>query len=138
MCTAGRPDEDRHGIRIYQSDISDAYLQRAPVRRGHTTVVWRGRHVAEPTELAPEEVAAYWRDVLRVGAALERHYRPAKMNYLALGNTVPHLHTHIVPRPWDDPEAAGPFTFVLDAPRLPDADLRADAAALSEALKRAT
>jgi diadenosine tetraphosphate (Ap4A) HIT family hydrolase len=98
-CAAGRPDEDEYGVRIYIGIVSDAYLQRAPIRRGHTTVVWRGRHVAEPTELSADEAAAYWRDVLRVGAGLDEQYRPAKMNYLTLGNTMPHLHTHIVPRP---------------------------------------
>jgi hypothetical protein len=28
-------------------------------------VVWRGRHVAEPTELSDEEAVGYWREVLR-------------------------------------------------------------------------
>ncbi len=91
--------------------------------------------MAEPTELSPDEAAAYWRDVLLVGAALQHHYGPAKMNYLTLGNTMPHLHTHIVPRPWDDWEAAGPFSFRLDFLHLPEADLLADATALRVALK---
>jgi diadenosine tetraphosphate (Ap4A) HIT family hydrolase len=52
------------------------------------------------------------------------------LNYLTLGNTMPHLHTHIVPRPWDDEEAAGPFSFRFNFPDLPEADLLGDAAAL--------
>ena len=97
-------------------------------------MLWRGRHVAEPTELQPDEAAAYWRDVLRVGRVLEDFYRPAKMNYLVLGNTLPHLHTQIVPRHWDDPEAAAPFTFRLEFPALSEADLAADAAAIQQLL----
>jgi hypothetical protein len=52
MCAQGRPDEDEHGIRIHAGRYSDAYLQRATWQPGHTVVTWRGRHVAEPTELA--------------------------------------------------------------------------------------
>ena len=133
-CGGTRVDEDDHGIRIYSTNITDAYLQKSPIRPGHSTVVWRGRHVAEPTELAPEEAASYWLDVLKVGAALEHHYRPAKMNYLTLGNAMPHLHTHIVPRPWDDEEAAGPFTFRLDVPAIAKPDLLNHVDALRKAL----
>ena len=50
MCQAGRPDADRYGIRIYEGKYSGAYLQRADVQRGYTLVIWRGRHVNEPTE----------------------------------------------------------------------------------------
>jgi diadenosine tetraphosphate (Ap4A) HIT family hydrolase len=77
-------------------------------------VIWHGRHVGEPTELAEEEAAGYWREVLRVGSALERHYQPVKLNYQILGNAVPHLHTHVVPRFADDlapcrsPRGSGP------------------------------
>ena len=77
---------------------SDAYLQRASWQPGYTIVVWRGRHVAEPTELDEEEAGGYWREVLRVASALERRYRPVKLNLQMLGNAVPHLHTHLLPR----------------------------------------
>ena len=80
MCAQGRPDEDEHGIRIHAGRYSDAYLQRATWQPGYTVVAWRGRHVAEPTELDDEEACGYWREVLRVAAALQRHYRPVKMN----------------------------------------------------------
>ena len=133
-CRDTSADEQEHGIRFYRAESADAYLQLLPIRPGHTTVVWRGRHVAEPTELSAEEAMSYWREVLRVGSALERHYQPAKVNYLTLGNAMPHLHTHIVPRPWEDPEAAGPFTFHLDVPEIPREKLLAEADALRQIL----
>jgi diadenosine tetraphosphate (Ap4A) HIT family hydrolase len=34
-----------------------------------------------------------------------------KMNLLTLGNWVPHLHTHVVPRYQDDPVPGGPITW---------------------------
>ena len=64
---------------------------------GYTIVVWRGRHVAEPTELDEEEAGGYWRGCCGA-SALERHYRPVKLNLQMLGNAVPHLHTHLLPR----------------------------------------
>jgi diadenosine tetraphosphate (Ap4A) HIT family hydrolase len=36
---------------------------------------------------------------------------PVKLNYDVLGNAVPHLHTHIVPRHADDPRPGWPFPF---------------------------
>ena len=55
MCESDRPDSDKHGIRIKASPNTDAVLQRANVQRGYTLVIWRGRHVTEPTELTDEE-----------------------------------------------------------------------------------
>ncbi len=47
----------------------------------------------------------------------ERYLRPVKLNYLTLGNALPHLHTHIVPRYADDPVPGRPFPFDFLAAR---------------------
>ena len=113
MCAEGRPEDNGFGPRIYQSQQSDAYLQRADVgQNGYTIVIWRGRHVADPTELSPGEASAYFADVLRVGRALEAHYRPIKMNFEMLGNSLPHLHTHVIPRYLDDGSPGHPALFM--------------------------
>ncbi len=131
MCRQGRPDETEWGVRISTGEVSDAYLQKAGIQRGYSIVVWRGRHVAEPTELSVDEAAAYWLEVLRVGRALEQHLDPVKMNYETLGNSLPHLHTHVLPRYADDPRPGWPFPFPEDEPPPhPDDELRADAEAL--------
>ena len=44
----------------------------------------------------------------RVAGAVDEEYRPAKMNWFSLGNGVPHLHVHLVPRPLDDAGRGGP------------------------------
>ena len=49
------------------------------------------------------------REVLRVGRAPEAVLEPVKLNCDLLGNAVPHLHTHVVPRYADDPRPGGPF-----------------------------
>jgi diadenosine tetraphosphate (Ap4A) HIT family hydrolase len=134
MCSDGRPDEFRFGIRVYSTDRCDAYLQRYGVVRGYTVAIWRGRHVAEPMELSDAEAVGYWRDVLRVAGAIERHYRPMKVNLEMLGNTIPHLHTHIRPRHRVDPAPFGPLAHPLDPPAFPEEQLRADASALKKLL----
>lgn len=135
MCSQGRPDETPFGIRILAGEVSDAYLQRPGIQHGYTVVIWRGRHVAEPTELSEDEAAAYWLEVLAVGRALERHLEPVKINYDVLGNSLPHLHTHVLPRYADDPRPGWPFPFPEDdPPPHPEDELRADAEALRQLL----
>jgi diadenosine tetraphosphate (Ap4A) HIT family hydrolase len=117
MCSEGRPQETRFGARVFAGQVSDAYLQRADIQRGYTVAIWRGRHVAEPTQLTGDEAGAYWLEVVRVARALEEHFRPVKTNYELLGNSLPHLHTHLVLRYADDPRPGRPFRFPEKQPR---------------------
>ncbi len=130
MCESERPDSDQYGIRIRATDITDTVLQRARVQRGYTLVIWRGRHVTEPTELTDTEASLYWQDVLTAARALMQHYSPLKMNYETLGNSLPHLHTHLIPRYVEDPAPGRPFPLLpLSGSELPvpEEQLRADA-----------
>jgi diadenosine tetraphosphate (Ap4A) HIT family hydrolase len=98
-------------------------------------VIWRGSHVAEPTELSDEEAQRFWREVLVVGKALEEVLRPVKMNYNLLGNSIPHLHTHVVPRYADDPRPGWPFPFPeVEPPAMSDDVLERDLDALRAAI----
>jgi diadenosine tetraphosphate (Ap4A) HIT family hydrolase len=74
------------GARYFAGDVADAYLVRADIQRWLSIVVWRGRHVVEPTELSDEEAAANGREVLIVGRALEQTFSAVKRNYNLLGN----------------------------------------------------
>lgn len=139
MCEEGRPDANRYGVRIHTGPFTDAYLQRAAVQRGYSIVIWRGRHVNEPTELDDIEAAGYWAEVLTVARALIAVYRPLKMNYETLGNSLPHLHTHLIPRFTEDPRPGQPFPLSARQPdaKVPEEQLRADASALRELLNHA-
>lgn len=131
MCEQGRPDETPFGVRFFAGEVSDAYLQRANIQRGYSVVVWRGSHVVEPTELAPEQASAYWLEVLHAARALETHFRPVKTNYNVLGNSLPHMHTHVIPRYSDDPRPSWPFPFPESQPEPIDEQiLRPDVEAL--------
>ena len=58
-----------------------------------------------------------WKRSVAVAAALHRAFNPTKINYELLGNMVPHMHWHVVPRfttdplwprpIWSEPHAAG-------------------------------
>ncbi|HWD55409.1 MAG TPA: HIT domain-containing protein [Acidimicrobiales bacterium] len=137
MCEPGA-DETPFGVRIFEGRWSDAYLGRYPVRPGYAYVIWKGRHVAEPTELSDEEASGFWGEVAHVARAVAARTRPVKMNWLSLGNGVPHLHVHLVPRPADDARAGGPLEGEAfdraTTPEIPAAALRADAKALRAAL----
>jgi diadenosine tetraphosphate (Ap4A) HIT family hydrolase len=77
--------------------------------------------------------------VLRVGRAIEKHYRPIKMNFEMLGNSLPHLHTHVVPRYLDDGEPGHPPHFMRidlqDEPKIPEQAYARDLTALRELLR---
>src|SRR5262249_44002624 len=62
-----------------------------------------GATPAEPTELDQSEAAGCWAEALMVARALLRVCRPLKLSYETLGNSLPHLHTHLVPRSREDP-----------------------------------
>lgn len=137
MCRSQRSDEDQYGIRIYATEHTDAVLQRASIQRGYALVIWRGRHVVEPFELTDAEASEYWRDVLTVARALSTFYQPLKMNYETLGNTVPHLHTHLLPRYVEDPAPGRPFPLLPQSGAeavIDPAELAEDAAALRDLL----
>ncbi len=68
---------------------------------GFCRVVWHA-HVAEMTDLAEADRLHIMRVVLRVERAVRDVLRPHKVNLASLGNQVPHLHWHVIPRFVDD------------------------------------
>lgn len=134
FCADGRPDLTADGVRYFAGKFADAYLRLSPVQRGLSVVIWRGRHVSEPTELSESEAAGYFADLLTVGRAIETVLAPIKINYDVLGNSVPHLHTHVVPRYANDPRPGWPFPFPDPEPSpLTPAEARTDVEALRAA-----
>jgi diadenosine tetraphosphate (Ap4A) HIT family hydrolase len=134
MCDDGRPEDNSFGIRIFEGVHSDAYVQRAGFHRGYVVVIHRGdRHVTELTDLPAGEAEAYWREVLAVAAAVRDFYDPLKMNLMVLGNALPHLHTHVVPRYEDDADAGGPPVFDIEGQRSEEL-LKSDAESLRDRL----
>jgi diadenosine tetraphosphate (Ap4A) HIT family hydrolase len=55
-------------------------------------------HVTELFHLTPEVRRELIEEVNRAAAALADLFKPDKINYELLGNMVPHMHWHLVPR----------------------------------------
>jgi diadenosine tetraphosphate (Ap4A) HIT family hydrolase len=53
----------------------------------------------------------FFEDLMLVGKVLEEVYSADKMNFEILGNSVPHLHCHIIPRYYGDPAPNRPITL---------------------------
>lgn len=88
-------------------------------------------HVKEMTDLPATDQAALMRVVFAAEAALREVLAPAKVNLASLGNLVPHLHWHVIPRFADDPHFPNPVwgTKLRDAPHAVPADLDTQLAA---------
>jgi diadenosine tetraphosphate (Ap4A) HIT family hydrolase len=68
---------------------------------GYCRVIWKA-HTAEMSDLASHERQHLMKVVLAVESALREIAAPDKINLAALGNMVPHLHWHVIPRWRDD------------------------------------
>jgi diadenosine tetraphosphate (Ap4A) HIT family hydrolase len=64
---------------------------------GVCRVVWN-RHVAEMSQLALGDARHFMDVVFATERALRRIMQPDKINLASLGNLVPHLHWHVIPR----------------------------------------
>ena len=73
-------------------------------------------HATELFELPVGERGAHLEEVSRVAEAIARALRPVKMNYELLGNQVPHIHWHLIPRLPTDPDLRSPIWQVDHEP----------------------
>lgn len=75
---------------------------------GFCRVIWR-THVREMTDLTAADRRHLMALVFATEAALRVSYRPHKINLASLGNVVPHLHWHVIPRFSDDRHFPAPI-----------------------------
>jgi diadenosine tetraphosphate (Ap4A) HIT family hydrolase len=108
----GRGGGDLH---IAELEASRVFLHEDQFFPGYVLLVLR-RHAAELYELSGPERRTLIEEVSRVAEALARAFRPVKMNYELLGNQVPHIHWHLVPRLPTDPAPLRPIWSVEHAP----------------------
>ena len=67
------------------------------------------RHAVEMTDLDATERAAVMAVVFAVESAVRDLLRPDKINLASLGNLVPHVHWHVIPRWRSDSRFPGPI-----------------------------
>jgi diadenosine tetraphosphate (Ap4A) HIT family hydrolase len=74
---------------------------------GFCRVIWR-EHVREMSDLAREDRLLLNEAVFQVEQAVRETMQPLKVNVASLGNVVPHLHWHVIPRYADDAHFPAP------------------------------
>jgi diadenosine tetraphosphate (Ap4A) HIT family hydrolase len=132
MCAAVGRGDNHFGVEVFSGEFTEVHLERRTRLPGYCVAMWKHGHVAEPTDLDPARACGYWMEVLAVGRAVRARFDPVKINYMTLGNIVPHLHTHVVPRYRDDPAPGGPLAWeqIRTSDPVPDAELYRQAADL--------
>jgi histidine triad (HIT) family protein len=91
----------RHAAHVVLDDeLTVAFLDVRPLFPGHSLLVPR-RHVETLADLPAEEVGPYFQRAQRLARAMEAGLGAAG-SFVAMNNrisqSVPHLHTHVVPR----------------------------------------
>jgi len=84
-------------LMLYELTSSAVFLEEHQIYRGYCLVVYK-KHVEELFQLTEEERVQFCEDMNRVAEAVYAAFEPRKMNYELLGNKVPHLHWHVIPR----------------------------------------
>ncbi len=117
MCRRWEYDRD---LQIVELDHSYVILNRDQFFPGYT-LLFTKEHVTELFHLDREVRTGLMEEVSRVAAALYEVFQPAKINYELLGNMVPHIHWHLVPRfasepLWPRPIWSEPHTEVMLPP----------------------
>lgn len=111
----------KFGIKICELDTCKVYLFKEQSHPGRVILAHK-KHVGDMTELTPEERAAYFEDIAKVSAVLQKVFNPQKINYGAYGDTGHHLHFHLVPKYKDEFEWGGVFLMNPDRKYLTDAE----------------
>ncbi len=123
-CRACRGDWPARDHFIVDLDLSSVYLHDDQFFPGWTVLVFK-RHATELFHLAATERFQLIEEVSRVGERLAEAFNARKMNYELLGNQLPHIHWHLIPRSHDDPAPLEPAWRVRHNPvRLVAAELQ--------------
>jgi len=139
---APRPASNDFWDLVIALSSSSLYLAKNQTYRGHCQLIFDRYHAATPDQLSHDDWMAWCDDLFRAQAAVMQVVAADHLNIESLGNVVPHLHWHIVPRYTDDPRWGAPIWLTsLDAmadTRLPDPDRRQLITKLQAALQPTT
>ncbi|WP_340818355.1 HIT family protein [Methanolobus sp. WCC4] len=94
--------------KVYEDEFVYAFLDIYPCSEGHTIVLPK-KHFGRFTDMDGEEAAALFSSVNRVAKTVEKTLGLEGMNIginngEIAGQTVPHVHVHIIPRRAGDGE----------------------------------
>ena len=99
-CPFCNPDSER--VLLLESATAYALFDKFPVSNGHTLIIPK-KHCADYFELSLKEQSACWFMLNEAKEILNRKLKPDGFNVginisEAAGQTVPHVHIHLIPR----------------------------------------
>jgi len=112
------------GISFLESDRFRAIVNVAPILPGHSLVIPK-RHVESLLELSDDEVTEMVRLSRRAVALLTRFYASDGFDWTiqeseAAGQSVPHLHLHLIPRTRGDlPDSGDWYSRLIELDERP-------------------
>ncbi len=135
-CRACSGDWPRADHFITDFELTNAYLHEDQFFPGWTVLVLK-HHATELFQLTADERARLIEEVSKVAEALAHAFQARKINYELLGNQLPHIHWHLIPRGGSDPAPLEPIWRVPHVPlRLEPPDLQSRVRLLLHHLRR--
>lgn len=130
--------EEAGGEVVWQDARLRVILAHEPEYPGFCRVIWQD-HLAEMSDLSAVDQTHMLRAVIAVEQVLRTVMAPSKINLASLGNQVPHLHWHVIPRFADDAHFPSPVWAPKRRTVAPEllAQRLARAASLPQALRDA-
>jgi diadenosine tetraphosphate (Ap4A) HIT family hydrolase len=122
---APRADHTAHWDLVARLTVSSWYLLHNQMYRGHGVLVFDPRHVTGLDQLTSPEWQNYAADLQRAVRAIAGACKPDHVNVESLGNVVPHLHWHVIPRYKNDGRWGQPI-WAADVNAQPERRLAAD------------
>ena len=110
---------------ICDLSVSKAFLFKEQTYHGRCLVAYKD-HVNDLNELTDNERNAFMADVAKVTRAMQKLFKPEKINYGAYSDKLSHLHFHLAPKYVDGPDYGG--TFQMNGLLITDPSVIADQA----------
>ncbi len=122
------------GVPVWEDDQVYVFMDAFPQSEGHTLVISKTSTARNILEMAPEDLSVVTAAVQRTARAIDKALSPdglivTQFNGAPAGQTVFHLHFHIIPR-WENKSMAGHGQSGMADP----ADLQALAGRIRNAL----
>jgi ATP adenylyltransferase len=117
-CQYCTKSEEMNAFAVEIAELKESFvgLCRDSNYKGRCVVVLK-EHKSELYELDDKQRNAYMKDVCRVARAIKRAFKADKVNISVYGDTVTHIHMHVVPKKKGGPEWGSPF--LVDRAEIP-------------------
>jgi histidine triad (HIT) family protein len=109
---------------VFENDLNLAFLDIAPISKGHTIVIPKN-HYSNLEDIPDHELVETLKVVKKIAVTIHHSlqidgYNILQNNYAAAGQVINHFHVHIIPRSYND----GKFTLKIPRDQASDEELK--------------